>query len=365
MAIRVQRGRQRPFFVYWRNPFTGRRESKACATREEAEKLDSLTKYQLQYEREVFRRPEQEQAQPAPTQTVQTLESLLYLYLRDRGQTLDNLARTLTASKAMLETHGDIPVLEITKAHMEEMKNAMLAKGNSPATIRRKLCIVKAALRWAQRNGHIETVPTFPQLPPVRNTRFVPPTPGEVAALYAAAPEHIRRAIVLGYYLGVRVGPSELLKLTWADVDLGAGVVRVPNAHKGNADPWREVPVTPQVAALLAQWQEQDATTGATHIVHVKGNAVKSIKTAWRGAKQRAGITRPLRPYDLRHGFATQIIAGGADVGTVAVLMGHTSPTMVLKHYQHVLDSQKQRAVSALPPLPECVQVCKIDVCKQ
>ncbi len=54
------------------------------------------------------------------------------------------------------------------------------------------------------------------------------------------------------------------------------------------------------------------------------------------------------------------IIAGGADVGTVAALMGHTSLVMVLKHYQHVLNEQKRDA--ALPPLPGCVQ---IDVCKQ
>ncbi len=49
-------------------------------------------------------------------------------------------------------------------------------------------------------------------------------------------------------------------------------------------------------------------------------------------------------------------------MGTVAALMGHTSPVMVLKHYQHVLNEQKRDAIAALPPLPGCVQ---IDVCKQ
>ena len=47
MAIREVKGRKRPFVVYWDNPFTKRRESKACATRQEAEKLDALVKYQL------------------------------------------------------------------------------------------------------------------------------------------------------------------------------------------------------------------------------------------------------------------------------------------------------------------------------
>jgi hypothetical protein len=42
------------------------------------------------------------------------------------------------------------------------------------------------------------------------------------------------------------------------------------------------------------------------------------------------------------------LIASGTDVGTVAALMGHTTPTMVLTHYQHVLTKQKKLAVSTL-----------------
>ena len=47
MAIRMQKGRSRPFFVYWTNPFTGKRESKSCATREDADA--SLTCDKIQF----------------------------------------------------------------------------------------------------------------------------------------------------------------------------------------------------------------------------------------------------------------------------------------------------------------------------
>ncbi len=354
MAIRVQKGRKSPFVVYWLNPFTGRRESKACATRPEAEKLDDYVKYQLRHERETFRRQEQETRQPA---IVQTLESVMYLYLRARQLAVGNLAKTLDAIKEILATHGDTAIDTLDAGHLKAMQDAMTARLLSPATIHRRMGIVKAALRWAEAQGIVETVPRFPAVPTVRHTRIVPPTPEEVAALYAAASPPLQRVIVLGYYLGMRVGPSELLKLTWADIDLAAAVVRVPNADKGNADPWREVPITPDVAALLTRWHQEDTAAGIAHVVHQPGGKpVQSIKTAWRTAKRRAGITRRLRPYDLRHGFATQLIARGADVGTVAALMGHASPVMTLRHYQHVLTAQKQRAVEALPPLPECVQ---------
>ena len=64
-----------------------------------------------------------------------------------------------------------------------------------------------------------------------------------------------------------------------------------------------------------------------------------------------AGMTRRTRPYDLRSAFATERIAQGVDIGTVAKLMGHSSPNMIYQHYQYVLDKQKIAAVEALPDL--------------
>ncbi|MBQ7584833.1 MAG: tyrosine-type recombinase/integrase [Desulfovibrionaceae bacterium] len=54
-------------------------------------------------------------------------------------------------------------------------------------------------------------------------------------------------------------------------------------------------------------------------------------------------MNRRIRPYDLRHTFATELIAAGTDIGTVAKLMGHSSPTMLLNHYQYTMDVQNLR----------------------
>ena len=158
------------------------------------------------------------------------------------------------------------------------------------------------------------------------------------------------------------VGASELLALRWANIDLERVVVLVDTSRKNRNASWREVPIHASLLDMFRAWQREDAAAGTEHVVSYAGKPVASIKRAWTTLLKRAGIERRIRPYDLRHGFATQLIAGGADVGTVAALMGHTSPVMVLKHYQHVLDAQKQRAIEALPPLPEGVQ---IEVCKQ
>lgn len=56
MAIRHREGRKKPWEVYWNNPFTLKRESLYVETEEEAKKQDALKKYQLRYERDLFRK---------------------------------------------------------------------------------------------------------------------------------------------------------------------------------------------------------------------------------------------------------------------------------------------------------------------
>lgn len=81
----------------------------------------------------------------------------------------------------------------------------------------------------------------------------------------------------------------------------------------------------------------------------LRGKAVTTIKHAWIYALKRAGISRRIRPYELRHAFGTELVAAGVDIGTVAHLMGHSSPQMLLKHYLYVLDKSKVNAVEKLP----------------
>lgn len=51
--------------------------------------------------------------------------------------------------------------------------------------------------------------------------------------------------------------------------------------------------------------------------------------TAFREAKERAGIDPKLRWHDLRHISISLIIMSGVDCNTVAALVGHTTATMI------------------------------------
>ena len=52
------------------------------------------------------------------------------------------------------------------------------------------------------------------------------------------------------------------------------------------------------------------------------------------------------------------MVAAGVDVGTVAKLMGHSTPIMLLNHYQYVMDQQKRAAVEAMPDVPNKKDTC-------
>jgi integrase len=125
----------------------------------------------------------------------------------------------------------------------------------------------------------------------------------------------------------------------------------MPNAHKGAKDESRDVPIRPDVLKKLSQWAQEDAVSGSAYVVHYRGRPVRRIGRAWHNARQRAGITRRIRPYDLRHGFASLLLDHNADIKCVMECMGHTNEKMILRYYRHTSPKQRRKAVNAAPPL--------------
>lgn len=63
-----------------------------------------------------------------------------------------------------------------------------------------------------------------------------------------------------------------------------------------------------------------------------------------------AGINKKITWHCARHSFAVNVLGGGANIKTVASLMGHSSIKMTEK-YLHVIDRQKQEAINSLGDL--------------
>lgn len=341
MAIR-KRGPN--YQVYWRNPITGERECQACATLKEARKMDSLVKHRKEHEREEFT-----QAEP-PRPDGLTVEDVFYAYLKSKQFTPINAAHTISHARPCLAEIGMVQVADLTAAHMRKMVAVFKAAGLKQNGINRKVSIVKAALTWAEGEELAGPNPIARfSCPRGEDEKIVPPSPAEVRRILAVAPPHVHRAVLLSFYLGVRVGTSELFGITWENVDMERGVVHVRSARKNKAVAWRELGISAALAPFLLTWGTLDGWTGP--LVHYEGHAIGHMRRAWASTLEAAGITRPLTPYSLRHAFATYALSAGADVGAVAKVMGHSSTAMIHRNYQHVLDSQRRQVMESLPDL--------------
>jgi len=215
-------------------------------------------------------------------------------------------------------------------------------------SINKHLALVKSILNYAYNADLLDKPVRVTLLPDDRDVIY-PPTQEEFHAILRHAKPSTFRLAVLSALTGVRPGRKELFSLTWDDVDFNEGILRITSAKKRGI-PARFIPLTDQLRGFLAVWRDEDGGQG--HIVHYFGRPItKSGWIGWHNTLKRAGITRRLRPYDLRHYFATYTLGNGADLRSVSDMMGHKKPTQTLNTYQHVIPRAKLEAVNMLPTI--------------
>ena len=110
-------------------------------------------------------------------------------------------------------------------------------------------------------------------------------------------------------------------------------------------------PLRQDVLRLLRRWEAEDAGNGCPWVIHYRGRPVRSISRAWHNTLRRAGIERRIRPYDLRHAFASRALDNAADLKCVAEVMGHANEKMIVRFYRHTSARQRRKAVNAAPSL--------------
>lgn len=163
--------------------------------------------------------------------------------------------------------------------------------------------------------------------------------------------ERFEALYVLAVNTGLRSG--ELLGLRWEDVDLQSGTVRVrrtvfngrieaPKTSKGR----RSVRLTRMSVEALrripktGQWVFC-TRTGRPVSVHNLHNR------SWKPLLRRAGLP-DIRFHDLRHTCATLLLTKGVHPKVVQEMLGHSSISVTLDIYSHVLPTMQEKAVEAM-----------------
>lgn len=142
---------------------------------------------------------------------------------------------------------------------------------------------------------------------------------------------------------------SELLSLTWKDIDFRRHMITVRATYAKNGES-RVIPMNGVLTDTL-----RTSRIKADKSDHVfcsrQGTPYRSFRTAFERAVREAGI-EDFTFNDLRHTFASRLVMAGVDLPTVQELMGHKDISMTLR-YTHLSSDHKQRAVKALEQFGE------------
>lgn len=170
------------------------------------------------------------------------------------------------------------------------------------------------------------------------------------AILSACAEPQYKNLFEFAFWTGLRT--SELVALTWDDIDFLGGEVRI-NKAKTQAASEAESPKTkksvrdvkllaPAMAALKRQKE----------ITFLRGGVVfrdprtdepwlgdEAIRQGpWKTAVKKSGV-RYRRPYQTRHTYASMMLTAGEPLGWVAAQMGHTDLSMLARIYARWIKS--------------------------
>lgn len=281
--------------------------------------------------------------------------------------------RTLDLYRSQLRRHllprlGGRRLSLITPDDVVVILRALEAEGLSPWTIKRILGALSCVFTYALRRGYISTHP-FHRLErderphPLRSEQRVL-AQGELSRMLMACPTRYRPLLATGAYTGMRL--SEVLALSWGDVDFAAGVVhvrhqlargrrgvpphRVPPKTRTSV---REIPLLPQLARVLRQHKRTSRfTTGSDYVfatVHGTPFLHHNVsKRVLRRSASRAGLdtaARRVRFHDLRHTFASHLIIDiRLDVAQVSRILGHARTSMTLDTYTHLFERARHGA---------------------
>ena len=171
-------------------------------------------------------------------------------------------------------------------------------------------------------------------------------TDEEESRLFELLREDYSPMISFAILSGLRL--SNVLRLTWHQVDLVEGVINLKVKSKKFGGKNHVVPLTPQMSAILANEKGNNAIhvftflcrRGRTQgkIVRRTGErypfSIQGWKTHWRTVLKEANI-KDFRFHDLRHTFATRLLRATGNLKLVQVAMAHESVATTSK-YAHV-----------------------------
>jgi integrase len=280
-------------------------------------------------------------------------------------------------------TLGHLPLTSLTREVIRTALGDMVRAGNlrtpdkpvARATVREAVGTLSTILATAVEDGLLPVNPCAGLRRHIGNTGGQEAhevevfTPDELARVLAVAQQDHPAWHPFLFCLartGMRLG--EAVALRWADVDLEGRVIlvrrserkgRVSEPKSGTA---RRVDMSAQLAAVLRghrSLQEAEAALRGRPLPDrvfstAAGQSVADDafrNNVWAPILRRAGV-RYRKPHTLRHTYASLLLDRGLPLTYVQHQLGHSSATITLKAYAHLVPRTDRQGVDALDDAP-------------
>jgi integrase len=263
-----------------------------------------------------------------------------------RKVTFDDGVRLLTADAEkkgnrsrrklahLAEHFAGVRLVDITTARVWDYEARRISEGAARATVNQELSVLRRLFTLAVEAGKVATRPVI-KTPDPKNARKGFVTEKQFAAVRDELPAHLGLVWAFAYYTGWRLR-SEILPLTWQNVDWKSGVVRIEVSK--NDEP-REFPFAdhpPLKAVLVAAHRAR-----GPFVFHAGGKRIKyeSWNDARRAACKVAGVEAIA--HDLRRTAVRNLERAGVSRSVAMSLTGHKTEA-VYRRYA-IVDSAAQR----------------------
>lgn len=252
-------------------------------------------------------------------------------YLRSEQGLSDNTVLNYEIDLRKFSGWLDKPFSSAHRIEIQRYLSDLMKTGLNPKTAGRRLACFRHFYRFLIDEDEITVNPTR-NLPLPKTWKTIPKALGLadldtiVASLGNSWLQIRDRAMLLTFFAsGLRA--TELSSLKLSDVDLEAGAAKVWQG-KGGKD--GIVPLSPPAIAALNQYLEQvrpqlanDRSLSCVFLGR-RGCPLTRQQIFYRiRAIAQTAVGKRVSPHFLRHGFATALVEGGADIRDVQVLMRH------------------------------------------
>lgn len=234
-------------------------------------------------------------------------------------------------------------------------------RDRAPATIRRELTTLRAAINYAHTDGMLaRTVPVVLPAKPAGKDRWL--TVNEAAQLLNAARTgrsdvrmYLPLFIVIGLYTGAR--HEAILSLRWPQVDLTNGKINFKRIDGGETSKKRVRQPIPRQLMTFLKLAKRRAGNDLGFVVNDAGRQIKDIGGGWYGDRKKPGNGSfgnackradldDVTPHTMRHTCGTWMAQKGVSLFHIGGWLGHSDARTTELYAHHHPDYQEEALAS-------------------